>query len=102
MSSYSVPLSSLTKEFNLNVLHASSDFDKVRIMVEEVSRPGLPMSGFFDHFEPLRIQVIGNVENDFSTTGITSALAAGFDLLFVMMQRYNRPRIVRLIDRQSR
>jgi len=33
---------------------------------------------------------------------ITSALAAGFDLLFVMMQRYNRPRIVRLIDRQSR
>ncbi len=68
MNSYSVPLSSLTKEFNLNVLHASSDFDKVRIMVEEVSRPGLPMSGFFDHFEPLRIQVIGNVENDYINT----------------------------------
>lgn len=27
----------------------------------------------------------------------TSALAAAFDLMFVMIQRYNRPRIVRLI-----
>lgn len=30
---------------------------------------------------------------------ITSLLAAGFDLMFVMMQRYNRPRIVELIIR---
>jgi len=30
---------------------------------------------------------------------ITSILAAGFDTMFVMMQRYNRPRIVKLISR---
>lgn len=32
---------------------------------------------------------------------ITSILAAGMDLLFVFMQRYNRPRLVRLIKRRA-
>ena len=30
---------------------------------------------------------------------ITSLLAAGFDLMFVVMQRYNRPRILKIVDR---
>lgn len=30
---------------------------------------------------------------------ITSVLSAGFDLMFVVMQRYNRPRIIKLIKR---
>ncbi len=33
---------------------------------------------------------------------ITSVLSAGFDCLFVMMQRYNRPRIVKVAERQRR
>ena len=33
---------------------------------------------------------------------ITSILAAGFDMMFIIMQRYNRPRIVRFIDRAER
>ena len=32
---------------------------------------------------------------------ITSALAAGFDGLFVIMQRYNRPRILKMIKEKS-
>lgn len=32
---------------------------------------------------------------------ITSVLAAGYDLLFVMLQRYNRPRVLRLAMRRS-
>ena len=31
---------------------------------------------------------------------ITSILAAAFDTLFVMLQRYNRPRLVRLMNKQ--
>jgi len=27
-----------------------------------VSRPGLQLTGYFDHFEPMRLQVLGNVE----------------------------------------
>lgn len=30
---------------------------------------------------------------------ITSVLAAGFDLLFVIIQRYNRPRVLKIVER---
>lgn len=33
---------------------------------------------------------------------ITSLLSAGFDLLFVMLQRFNRPRLVRMLELQAR
>lgn len=33
---------------------------------------------------------------------ITSLAAAAFDMMFVMMQRYNRPRVMTLIKRQNR
>ncbi|MBR5471698.1 MAG: hypothetical protein IKU81_06265 [Oscillibacter sp.] len=33
---------------------------------------------------------------------ITSLLAAGFDLLFVIVQRYNRPRVLRLAGKRRR
>ena len=33
---------------------------------------------------------------------ITSLLAAGFDFLFVMLQRFNRPRIIKLLRRNVR
>ena len=32
---------------------------------------------------------------------ITSVLSAAFDLIFVILQRYNRPRIIRLLHRKS-
>ena len=33
---------------------------------------------------------------------ITSVLAAAFDFLFVMLQRFNRPRIIKILERQTR
>lgn len=63
MNSYSVNLKQVAEEFNLSVTYASSDYENVQVMVEEVSRPGLQLTGFFDHFERLRLQVVGNVES---------------------------------------
>ena len=60
MNSYSVRLKQVVEEFNLIVARESSDYDRIDLMVEEVMRPGLPLAGFFTHFEPLRLQVIGN------------------------------------------
>ena len=59
---YSVPLTTLVKEFKLEVVFASSDYEQIRLTVEDVSRPGLQLAGYFDHFEPMRLQVMGNVE----------------------------------------
>ena len=34
----------------------------VSLEKKEVNRPGLQLTGFFDHFDPLRIQIVGKVE----------------------------------------
>ena len=48
---YSVALTELVKEFNLEVVYASTDYESIRLTVEDVSRPGLQLAGYFDHFE---------------------------------------------------
>jgi len=62
---YSVPLTELAEKFDLNPLYTATDYDKIRITVDDVSRPGLQLAGFFDHFEPMRLQVLGNVETSY-------------------------------------
>lgn len=63
--SYSVPLEKLADVFHFQPVFLSTDYDKIQITVEDVSRPGLQMAGFFDHFEPMRLQVIGTVESTY-------------------------------------
>lgn len=62
MEKYSVPLTTLVREFGLQVTYAATDYQKIRLTVEDVARPGLQLAGYFDHFEPMRLQVMGNVE----------------------------------------
>lgn len=57
-----VSLETLVKEFRLEIAHESTDFSRIRLTVEDVARPGLQLAGYFDHFEPIRLQVLGNVE----------------------------------------
>jgi len=65
VTTYSVPLTKLAEEFELQPIYLSSDYEKVRIAVDDVSRPGLQIAGFFDHFEPMRLQVLGTVESTY-------------------------------------
>ena len=51
MSLCTVSLAHLTKEFKLEMLYRSSDFEKIQITVEDVNRPALQLAGFFEHFE---------------------------------------------------
>ena len=62
MDSNFVSLHTLVKEFKLEIAHESTDFMRIRLTVEDVARPGLQLAGYFDHFEPIRLQVLGNVE----------------------------------------
>ena len=59
---YSVPLTTLVKEFELEVANKSSDYENIQLTVADVARPGMQLAGYFDHFEPMRLQVMGNVE----------------------------------------
>ena len=82
MNSYSVRLKQVVEEFNLIVARESSDYDRIDLMVEEVMRPGLPLAGFFTHFEPLRLQVIGNAEATYLHSLTPERRAETFDQLF--------------------
>lgn len=62
---YSVLLTDLVEEFSLEVAFRSTDYHKIRLTVEDVARPGLQLAGYFDHFEPMRLQVMGNAEISF-------------------------------------
>lgn len=62
---FSVRLAQLVEQMHLRVEFASKDYETVQLTQMEVSRPGLQLTGFFHHFEQLRIQVMGNVEMSF-------------------------------------
>ncbi len=62
IDTYSVTLTTLVEKFELTILHASTDYPAIRLTVEDVARPGLQLTGFFDHYEPMRLQVMGKVE----------------------------------------
>ena len=78
----SIPLKTLVEEFQLEVAFASSDYEKIRITVEDVARPGLQLAGYFDHFEPMRLQVMGNVEMSYLQKLTKAERAITFDRLF--------------------
>ena len=55
-------MSRFAEAFSLEVLHRGRDFDEERQFITDVNRPGLQFHGFFDYFDPRRLQVIGKAE----------------------------------------
>ena len=82
MEIYSVPLTALVKEFNMEVIYESTDYEKLSLTVEDVARPGLQLAGYFDHFEPMRLQVLGNVEVSYLSKLSPAERTMVFDRLF--------------------
>ena len=78
----SVPLKTLVDEFQLEIAFAATDYEQVRLTVEDVARPGLQLAGYFDHFEPMRLLVMGNVEASYLQKLDPVERAIVFDRLF--------------------
>ena len=70
-SLYSVKLGKLIREFRLEVLRGAAGYEDRPIRTENVNRPALQLTGFFDYFAPDRLQVIGRVEDTF-LSGLTA------------------------------
>ena len=82
VDTYCVPLTTLVKEFHLEVVYAARDYEAIRLTVADVARPGLQLAGYFDHFEPMRLQVMGNVEVSYLQKLSQSERSVIFDRLF--------------------
>ena len=79
---YTVPLSQVVSQFDLEVAYRSTDYDRIQITVADVARPGLQIAGYYDHFEPMRLQVIGNVESSYLDKMTDSERTLVYDRLF--------------------
>ena len=59
---YTIPLSKIVEDFRLEVVVKPDNFNDIQISSPEVNRPGLALAGFYEVFEPERIQLIGKAE----------------------------------------
>jgi len=58
----SVSLTRIVEKMKLENLTPDIDIKEIRIMQPDINRPALQMTGFFEHFDATRLQVIGFVE----------------------------------------
>ena len=71
---YSVKLSTIVKEHGLEPLHTSKDYETRLLTEADVNRPALQLAGFYNYFDPNRLQILGRVESSNPTTSGGSAL----------------------------
>ena len=62
---YSVKLSTIVKEHGLEPLHTSQDYETRLLTEADVNRPALQLAGFYNYFDPNRLQILGRVESTY-------------------------------------
>lgn len=67
-SKYSVRLSTVVAEQGLSVVHTSSDYAERVLTTADINRPALQLTGFYNYFDPMRLQAIGRVESTYLET----------------------------------
>ncbi|MCK9478397.1 MAG: HPr(Ser) kinase/phosphatase [Firmicutes bacterium] len=60
---FSVRLEKLITHFGLERINCTENTDDISIVSVDVNRPGIQLSGFYDCFDPTRIQLFGMVEH---------------------------------------
>lgn len=60
-----VKLGTIIEEHNLEMIYAPEGYEDIPITVADVNRPSLQIAGFFDYFDPARIQILGKVEHTY-------------------------------------
>lgn len=58
----SIALSKLVEQLDLKNVTPEVDISRIRITLPEINRPALQLTGYFDHFDSKRVQIIGYVE----------------------------------------
>ena len=77
-----VTVATVMERFNLTNYTPELNLEEARVTVADVNRPALQLHGFYEHFEPSRIQVIGNVETAYLSKKTDEEKAESFAKLF--------------------
>ena len=65
---FKVSLQRVIDEFKLETIYIHKDASEVMIDENDVNRPGLQLMGFYEYFNPERIQIIGKMEFAYLST----------------------------------
>ena len=65
---FKVSLQKVIDEFKLEVIYIHKDANELMISENDVNRPGLQLQGFYEYFDPERIQIIGKMEFAYLST----------------------------------
>ena len=65
---FNVSLQKVIDEFKLETIFIHKDANEVMIDENDVNRPGLQLMGFYEYFNPERIQIIGKMEFAYLST----------------------------------
>ena len=76
---YTVPLKTVVQDMKLTALHLSKDYDTALLTMADVNRPAMQLTGFYNYFDPKRIQVIGRVESTYLDSIGPKARLEAFD-----------------------
>lgn len=60
--SYKISLKSVIDHFKFEVVYLPADAETVFVTTPEIHRPGLALSGYYELFDPSRIQLLGRAE----------------------------------------
>ena len=66
---YGVTIKELIKKMDLKNMTPELDTEKTVLVHPDVNRPALQLTGFFDHFDNSRIQIIGRIEHTYMIIG---------------------------------
>lgn len=78
---YKIPLTKIIEEFDLEKIYEPSNIEAVLVESTDVNRPALQMVGFFDYFDPKRIQIMGKVEFTYLEQFASDERSAKIELL---------------------
>lgn len=62
---YYVTLEKIIQQHDLEIVYIPKSADEIKIITNEVNRPGIVLTGYTDYFDPLRIQILGWTELGF-------------------------------------
>ena len=67
----SVKLTTLIEKMKLTNLSPETPVDRIRIKIPDINRPALQIAGYFEFFDPTRIQIIGYVEYSYMENALS-------------------------------
>ncbi len=79
---YAVSLDDIIKEFSLDIICGYQPGDSVMVELPDINRPGLQLAGYYDYFDPQRIQLLGMNEITYANELPPEEQSARLDMFF--------------------